>query len=114
MRGNGQRIIQVVAGLLLALETVGSVATADKIRVGKSVTQPFAFAPIEIGVEKGIWGRHGLELQVSIFAGDAKLQQALVNCRAGWDGARMVSRPSPWERSRHSLQRSDEARSTVL
>jgi ABC-type nitrate/sulfonate/bicarbonate transport system substrate-binding protein len=73
-----QRIIQVVAGLLLALETAGSVATADKIRVGKSVTQPFAFAPIEIGLEKGIWGRHGLELEVSIFAGDAKLQQALV------------------------------------
>jgi ABC-type nitrate/sulfonate/bicarbonate transport system substrate-binding protein len=78
MRGYGQRIIQVVAGLLLALETAGSVATADKIRVGKSVTQPFAFTPIEIGVEKGIWGRHGLELEVSIFAGDAKLQQALV------------------------------------
>ncbi len=78
MRGYGQRIIQVVAGLLLALETGGSAATADKIRVGKSVTQPFAFAPIEIGLEKGIWGRHGLELEVSIFAGDAKLQQALV------------------------------------
>jgi NitT/TauT family transport system substrate-binding protein len=78
MRRYGQRIIQVVAGLLVALETAGSAATADKIRVGKSVTQPFAFAPIEIGVEKGIWGRHGLELEVSIFAGDAKLQQALV------------------------------------
>jgi NitT/TauT family transport system substrate-binding protein len=78
MRGYGRRIIQVAAGLLLALETACSVAAADKIRVGKSVTQPFAFAPIEIGVERGIWARHGLELAVSIFAGDAKLQQALV------------------------------------
>jgi NitT/TauT family transport system substrate-binding protein len=77
-RGYGRRIIQVVAGLLLTLETAGSVAAADKIRVGKSVTQPFAFAPIEVGVEKGIWARHGLELAVSIFAGDAKLQQAMV------------------------------------
>jgi ABC-type nitrate/sulfonate/bicarbonate transport system substrate-binding protein len=78
MRRYCQRIIEVVAGLLLALETAGSAATADEIRVGKSVTQPFAFAPIEIGVEKGIWRRHGLELEVSIFGGDAKLQQALV------------------------------------
>ena len=78
MRGYRQRIIQIIAGLLLAFETMVGAVAADKIRVGKSVTQPFAFAPIEIGLEKGIWGRHGLELEVSIFAGDARLQQALV------------------------------------
>jgi len=51
---------------------------ADKIRIGKSVSQPFAFAPVEIGEAEGIWAKHGLETEVTIFAGDAKLQQGLV------------------------------------
>jgi NitT/TauT family transport system substrate-binding protein len=76
MRGYLRQRVQVIVGLLLA--SVTAAAATDKVRVGKSVTQPFAFAPIEIGLEKGIWARHGLELEVAIFAGDAKLQQALV------------------------------------
>lgn len=51
---------------------------ADTVRIGKSVTQPFAFAPVEIGAAEGIWAKHGLETVVTIFAGDAKLQQGLV------------------------------------
>jgi len=78
MRRYRRQGIQVVAGLLLASVATATAAAADKVRVGKSVTQPFAFAPIEIGLEEGIWARHGLELEVAIFAGDAKLQQALV------------------------------------
>src|SRR5580658_5858118 len=78
MRGYLRQIVQVIGGLLLVSVTAFAAPAADKVRVGKSVTQPFAFAPIEIGIEKGIWARHGLELEVPIFAGDAKLQQALV------------------------------------
>ena len=78
MRRYRRQGIQVVAGLLFASVTAVTAAAADKVWVGKSVTQPFAFAPIEIGLEKGIWARHGLELEVPIFAGDAKLQQAFV------------------------------------
>jgi ABC-type nitrate/sulfonate/bicarbonate transport system substrate-binding protein len=78
MRGYRRKGAQIIAGLLLASVTTVAAAAADKMRVGKSVTQPFAFAPIEIGLEKNIWARHGLELDVAIFAGDAKLQQALV------------------------------------
>jgi len=68
------------AGLLLAavLLDVSAVAAADKIRVGKSVVQPFAFAPLEIGTAEGIWAKHGLETEVIVFTGDAKLQQGLV------------------------------------
>ena len=68
------------AALLLAATLVGvsGAAAADKIRVGKSVVQPFAFAPLEIGTAEGIWAKHGLEVEVVIFAGDAKLQQGLV------------------------------------
>jgi NitT/TauT family transport system substrate-binding protein len=69
------------AALLLAATFVGVSGTvaADKIRVGKSVIQPFAFAPLEIGTAEGIWAKHNLEVEVVIFAGDAKLQQGLVS-----------------------------------
>ncbi len=68
------------AALLLAATLAGApgAEAADKIRVGKSVVQPFAFAPLEIGTAEGIWAKHGLEVEVVIFAGDAKLQQGLV------------------------------------
>jgi NitT/TauT family transport system substrate-binding protein len=76
----GRPCNRMIAGLLLAATLVGAPAAtaADKVRVGKSVTQPFAFAPVEIGMEKGIWAKHGLEVEVTIFAGDAKLQQGMV------------------------------------
>ena len=71
---------RVFAGLLLAVTLLGvtTAAAADKIRVGKSVVQPFAFAPLEIGTAEGIWAKYGLETEVIIFNGDAKLQQGLV------------------------------------
>lgn len=70
----------LLAGLLLAAAVLGPAAAqaADTIRVGKSVSQPFAFAPLEIGAAQGIWQKHGLDVQITVFAGDAKLQQALV------------------------------------
>jgi ABC-type nitrate/sulfonate/bicarbonate transport system substrate-binding protein len=69
-----------IVGLLFAgaLANASSAVAAETIRVGKSVTQAFAFAPIEIGMEEGIWAKYGLDVQVTIFAGDAKLQQGLV------------------------------------
>jgi NitT/TauT family transport system substrate-binding protein len=71
---------RTIAGLLLAAALGGATAAvaADKVRIGKSVSQPFAFAPVEIGTGEGIWSKHGLETEVVIFAGDAKLQQGLV------------------------------------
>jgi ABC-type nitrate/sulfonate/bicarbonate transport system substrate-binding protein len=79
MRRRCQRLLGG-AGLLFAAVVLGGSGAhaADAVRVGKSVSQPFAFAPLEIGSAKGIWQKHGLEVQVTVFAGDAKLQQALV------------------------------------
>jgi NitT/TauT family transport system substrate-binding protein len=65
--------------LVAAICAAGSAAlAADKVRVGKSVSQPFAFAPVEIGTAEGIWAKHDIEVETIIFAGDAKLQQGLV------------------------------------
>jgi NitT/TauT family transport system substrate-binding protein len=70
----------MTAALVLALTMVWGFGAkaADKIRVGKSVSQPLAFAPLDVGLEKGIWAKHGLDVEILIFAGDAKLQQAFI------------------------------------
>jgi ABC-type nitrate/sulfonate/bicarbonate transport system substrate-binding protein len=72
--------LRTIAGSLVAAAVVAAPAAlaADKVRVGKSVNQPFAFAPLEIGTAEGIWARHGLEVETIVFAGDAKLQQGMV------------------------------------
>src|ERR1700692_1210015 len=73
--------MQALAALLLATLAVGAASAAaagDKVRVGKSVSQPFAFAPVEIGAAEGIWAQRDLEVETVIFAGDAKLQQGMV------------------------------------
>jgi ABC-type nitrate/sulfonate/bicarbonate transport system substrate-binding protein len=69
----------VIAGWLLVMIVGGTGASAaDLIRVGKASATTFAFAPIEIGAEKGIWSRLGLDVQSIGFGGDARLQQAMV------------------------------------
>ena len=66
------------AGIVLAITSATAAPAADTIRVGKASATTFAFAPIEIGTEKGIWARHGLSVESIGFGGDARLQQAMV------------------------------------
>ena len=61
-----------------AIAGAASASAADLIRVGKASATTFAFAPIEIGKEKGIWAKYGLEVESIGFGGDARLQQAMV------------------------------------
>lgn len=48
----------------------------DPLRVGKGFPSLFQFTPLDVGIEEGIFKKHGLDVQASAFAGDAKLQQA--------------------------------------
>jgi NitT/TauT family transport system substrate-binding protein len=47
------------------------------LRVGKSQAKQFAFLPADIGVDAGLFKKHGLDLDISTFAGDAKEMQAM-------------------------------------
>jgi NitT/TauT family transport system substrate-binding protein len=64
---------------LLAVAFAASAWAADKVRVGKAVPFAWTFTPIEVGTETGVFAKHGLELQVASFAGDARMQQGLVS-----------------------------------
>jgi len=71
---------QVVAVAIIAAGMAGISATAradDMLRVGKSVPEPFSFTPLDIGMQKGFFKKHGLDIQETAFGGDAKLQQAM-------------------------------------
>src|SRR5215469_13850637 len=73
-----QSLCVVIACVTLALATFAGSAAADtKLRVGKAQAGQFAFVPVHVGVEVGIFNKHGLDIEIANFGGDAKLLQAL-------------------------------------
>jgi NitT/TauT family transport system substrate-binding protein len=64
---------------LAAAAFASAAAAADRVRVGKAVPFAWTFTPIDVGIEVGTFAKQGLELEVTGFAGDARLQQGLVS-----------------------------------
>ena len=67
----------LLAAALAGLASSQAAYALDTIRVGKSVPIAWTFTPLDIGVETGIWAKHGLKVEITSFGGDAKVQQAL-------------------------------------
>src|SRR6185437_1139626 len=64
--------------ILLVVALASTHAHADdKLRVGKAVAGPFDFVPLDIGMEKGLFKAHGIDVTEIDFDGSAKLQQGL-------------------------------------
>ena len=61
----------------LAVLVVAPADAAEKLRVIKAVAFAWTFTPLDVGIQAGIFAKHGLEVEASAAAGDAKLQQAL-------------------------------------
>jgi NitT/TauT family transport system substrate-binding protein len=75
------RCTRYIIGIQLGLAMLsGSAAFAqDKMRVGKSGAEAFAFLPANIGAQIGIFKKHGLDVTVTVYGGGAKLQQGLAS-----------------------------------
>ena len=69
------RFALVLAGLATAALTTPA-AAADKLRVGKAVPEAFSFVPPDVGMRNGIFQKNNVELELTAFAGDARMQQA--------------------------------------
>lgn len=70
----------LAAALIVAAGAVGLAANAHadaKLKVGKAVPEAFSFVPLDVGIQKGFFKKHGLDVESIAFAGDAKLQQAM-------------------------------------
>jgi NitT/TauT family transport system substrate-binding protein len=70
--------MRVLAVILCVFMFGASLAHADdKLRVGKAVAGPFDFVPLDIGLQKGFFEAHGVDVEEVDFDGSAKLQQGL-------------------------------------
>jgi NitT/TauT family transport system substrate-binding protein len=71
------RVLLAVAVLAAAALISPVSAHADMLRVGKAGRTAFSFVPVDVGMQTGIFKKNGLDLDVSSFGGDAKVQQAM-------------------------------------
>src|SRR5580658_10668013 len=69
----GTIAMAALAGLILT----DAASAQTTLRLGKAQANQFAFIPADIGVDAGIFKKHGIDLDISAFAGDAKMTQAL-------------------------------------
>src|SRR5689334_1953940 len=67
-----------LAGLAAALVLAAGAAQADtKVRVGQPQAGTFQFVPLQVGIEAGLFKKHGAEVEISSFAGGPRVQQAI-------------------------------------
>src|SRR5262249_50602506 len=77
-----KHLVRAALATLMFVTTLALVSGADaaeKVRLGKAVPFAWTFTPIDVGVEIGSFSKRGLELEVTGFAGDARLQQGLAS-----------------------------------
>src|SRR6476469_10085742 len=65
----------VVFAVLSAIAVVS--APAETLRVGKAGRDAFSFLPADVGARTGIFRQHDVDIEISSFGGDARLQQAM-------------------------------------
>jgi ABC-type nitrate/sulfonate/bicarbonate transport system substrate-binding protein len=70
-------VLAAIVAVAAAVTSQTHAVAADKVRVGKAVAIAWTFTPMDIGKEMGIWEKHGIDVEITSFGGDAKLQQAL-------------------------------------
>ena len=63
--------------LLAALVLPPPASAAEELRVGVSIPAAVAFVPLQVGVERGIFAKHGLDIKRSDLGGAARAHQAL-------------------------------------
>jgi len=73
----GRCAVALAVGIVLGCGMLAPALAADKLRVGKAQAQPFTFAPLDIGIEVGIFKNHNLEIEATSFPGSANLQRGI-------------------------------------
>ena len=75
------QLAALAAALLVPSLMLGAPpASADEaLKVGKSVPQAFGFTPLNVGIEKGIFKKNGVEVEAVDFGGAPRLAQGLIS-----------------------------------
>ena len=68
-----------VYGVLAALLAMtGTSRAADQLRVAKGASRAYSFMLLDVGLQAGIFQKHGLDIEESAIDGAARLHQAMV------------------------------------
>ncbi len=70
--------IDALAAFAVALALATPSYAADKLHVGKAVETSFPMTITDYGAANGMFAKYGLDLEITAFTGDAKMQQAFV------------------------------------
>jgi ABC-type nitrate/sulfonate/bicarbonate transport system substrate-binding protein len=70
-------VLKILATASLGLLMHSAALADDLIRIGNAGREAFSFVPANVGKDVGIFKKHGLDIEISGFGGDAKLQQAM-------------------------------------
>jgi ABC-type nitrate/sulfonate/bicarbonate transport system substrate-binding protein len=69
--------LAVLIPIALAAWCLPASAGAETLRIGKAGREAFSFVPADVGQRTGIFRKHGLDLEIASFGGDARVQQAM-------------------------------------
>src|SRR5215203_2783106 len=100
-------VCRTFGGLLIvgAIIAFGAQAQAETLRVGKSTLTSFTYTLLEVGMQSGIFEKHGLTIESSAFGGGPRLIQGMtagaidIGLDGGTDMA-MIVKGAPMKRHR--------------
>ena len=69
--------VLAAAACIGLLGSTAAVRAAEKLRVGVSIPAAVAFVPLQVGIDTGIFAKHGLEIERADLGGAARAHQAL-------------------------------------
>lgn len=70
------RRASLATGAAAGLVYAAPARAADKLKVAKAISSSFPFAGLELGQQMGAWRSENLEIEISVFQGDGRMQQA--------------------------------------
>jgi NitT/TauT family transport system substrate-binding protein len=71
------RTFKATCAVLLACALTATAHAEEQLRVGVSIPAAIAFVPLQVGIETGIFKKHGLEIVRADLSGAARAHQAL-------------------------------------
>jgi ABC-type nitrate/sulfonate/bicarbonate transport system substrate-binding protein len=69
----------LLAAVLFLISCLSSAEAADLVRAGKAIGSLWAFLPLDVGEDEGIFAKYGIDLQISDLGNGPKLQEALAS-----------------------------------
>ncbi len=79
VNGAGYRFVAAIFSVIVASSAAAEPANAaDQLRVAKGASRAFSFMILDVGIDAGIFKRHGLDIEASSIDGAARLHQAMV------------------------------------